>query len=177
LKKELKENRWSINKSTSFFCTAGVGFDAHIAGEFAASTKRGLVTYFKTTVKEFFGYKPNHYKISIDDKLIETEAFLITIANAGQWGNDVYIAPEAELSDGILNMSILKPFSLFAIPMIGIKLFSKKIHTSIQLQSERGKIITIEFNGILPVHFDGEPIQVDSKLTIQVIPLALNIIC
>lgn len=160
-----------------FFCTAGVGFDAHIANEFAISTKRGVVTYFKTTVKEFFGYKPNDYKINIDGKIIETKAFLITIANAGQWGNDVYIAPEAELSDGILNISILKPFSLFAIPMIGVKLFSKKIHTSIQLQSEKGKNIDIEFDGEFPVHFDGEPLKIANKLSIKISPLALKIIC
>jgi diacylglycerol kinase (ATP) len=160
-----------------FFCTAGVGFDAHIANEFATSTKRGFVTYFKTTVREFFSYKPNHYKITIDGKIFETDAFLITVANAGQWGNDVYIAPEAEINDGILNVSILKPFSNFGIPMIGIKLFSKKIHTSINLQSEKGKHIEIEFNGQLPVHFDGEPLLIKDKLSINVMPLALNVVC
>ena len=160
-----------------FFCTAGIGFDAHIANEFAASTKRGFVTYFKTTVKEFFSYSPSLYKITIDGKIIETKAFLITIANAGQWGNDVYIAPEAELNDGILNVSILKPFSNFAVPMIGIKLFSKKIHTSISLQSEKGTHIDIEFNGELPVHFDGEPITAKDKLSIRVNPLALKVVC
>ena len=160
-----------------FFCTAGVGFDAHIANEFATSTKRGFVTYFKTTVKEFFSYTPSLYEINIDGKIIETKAFLITIANAGQWGNDVYIAPEAELNDGILNISILRPFSNFAIPMIGIKLFSKKIHTSISLQSEKGKQIEIKFNGDLPVHFDGEPITATNKLSISIMPLALKIVC
>jgi diacylglycerol kinase (ATP) len=160
-----------------FFCTAGIGFDAHIANEFATSTKRGFVTYFTTTIKEFFNYSPSLYKITIDGKIIETKAFLITIANAGQWGNDVYIAPEAELNDGILNVSILKPFSNFAIPMIGIKLFSKKIHTSISLQSEKGKHIEIEFNSVLPVHFDGEPITATNKLSISVMPLALRVVC
>lgn len=160
-----------------FFCTAGIGFDAHIANEFATSTKRGFVTYFKTTVKEFFSYSPSLYKINIDGKIIETKAFLITIANAGQWGNDVYIAPEAELNDGILNVSILKPFSNFAIPMIGIKLFSKKIHTSVSLQSEKGKHIDIEFTGELPVHFDGEPITATNKLSISVMSLALKVVC
>ena len=160
-----------------FFCTAGIGFDAHIANEFATSTKRGFVTYFTTTIKEFFNYSPSLYKITIDGKIIETKAFLITIANASQWGNDVYIAPEAELNDGILNVSILKPFSNFAIPMIGIKLFSKKIHTSISLQSEKGKHMEIEFTGKLPVHFDGEPITATNKLSISVTPLALKIVC
>ncbi len=99
------------------------------------------------------------------------------MANAGQWGNDIYIAPEAELNDGILNLSILKPFSNFAIPVIGIKLFSKKIHTSMSLQSEKGKQIDIEFTGELPVHFDGEPITAKNNLSISVMPLALKVVC
>lgn len=160
-----------------FFCTAGIGFDAHIANEFASSTKRGFMTYFNTSVKEFFGYKPAKFKITVDGRSIETKAFLITVANAGQWGNDVYIAPEAELADGVLNISILKPFTMAAMPMIGIKLFSKKIHTSLSLVSEKGKEIAIEFEGELPVHYDGEPILAKSKLSITVMPLALNIVC
>lgn len=161
----------------SFFCTAGVGFDALIANKFASSTKRGFATYFKTSVSEFFNYSPYHYKITIDGRVIETKAFLVTIANAGQWGNDVYIAPEAELHDGILNVSILKPFSAISIAGIGIKLFSKKIHKSLSLISEKGTDIEIEFNGELPVHYDGEPILVKDKLSIKVMPLALNIVC
>ncbi|MBI3519504.1 MAG: diacylglycerol kinase family lipid kinase [Bacteroidetes bacterium] len=160
-----------------FFCTAGVGFDAHIANEFATSTKRGFITYFKTSVKEFFKYTPSLYKITVDGKVIETKAFLITVANAGQWGNDVYIAPEAELNDGILNVSILKVFPKTAIPMIGVKLFSKQIHTSVRLHSEKGKEISIEFEGQLPVHFDGEPLSVKENLNIRVMPLALRIVC
>jgi YegS/Rv2252/BmrU family lipid kinase len=176
-KAQIKKIDGALINNHPFFCTAGVGFDAHIANEFATSTKRGFVTYFKTTVKEFFSYSPGLYKITIDGRIIETKAFLITIANAGQWGNDVYIAPEAELSDGILNVSILKPFSKFMIPMIGIKLFSKKIHNSNYLISEKGKQINIEFNGELPVHYDGEPLLVKDKLSISIMPLALNVVC
>ncbi len=160
-----------------FFCTAGVGFDALIANKFAISTKRGFATYFKTTLNEFFSYSPSNYKLTVDGRVTETKAFLITIANAGQWGNNVYIAPEAELNDGILRISILKPFSYLSIPGIGIKLFSKKIHKSVNLISDKGTHIEIEFDGELPVHYDGEPILVKNKLTIKVMPLALNVVC
>lgn len=161
----------------AFFCTAGIGFDAHIAHEFASSSKRGFMTYFTTTLKEFFSYTSQSYKISIDGQVIETKAFLITIANAGQWGNDVFIAPLAELSDGVLNISILKPFSYFSIPLIGIKLFSKKIHTSNLLQSEKGKQIDISFHGELPVHYDGEPMMASESISISIMPLALKVVC
>lgn len=159
-----------------FFCTAGIGFDAHIAHLFSSSTKRGFFTYITTTIKAFFGYKPFEYRLIIDDHPFSVKAFLITIANAGQWGNDVYIAPKAVMDDGILNVSILKPFSLFQALVIAIKLFGRKIHTSSALISKSGKEIVIEFDGELPVHYDGEPILMRNNISINVIPQALQII-
>ncbi len=160
-----------------FFCTAGIGFDAHIANIFAISSKRGFSTYFKTSIKEYFNYKPNEYTLVVDGQQTHVKAFILTIANAGQWGNDVYISPEAELNDGILRVSVLKPFSNFSIPSIGLKLFTKKIHTSSHFISLKGKSIQITFEGNLPVHFDGEPIAVKDKIDIKVIPLSLNVVC
>ncbi len=160
-----------------FFCTAGVGFDAHIADKFASSTKRGFSTYFKTTVQEYFSYQPNNYLIKVDDAVKQTQAFLITIANAGQWGNNVYIAPNAVIDDGILHVSILKPFSKLAIPSVTAKLLSKKIHQSNYFESMDGKHIEIKFRGQLPAHYDGEPLLANETITISVNPLSLAIVC
>ncbi len=163
--------------SHPFFCTAGIGFDALIAHKFAESTERGFVTYFKTSVKEFINYKPINYSITVDGNKIETPAFLITVANAGQWGNDVYIAPAAKLNDGLFHLSILKPFPFLTFPIFGIKLFSKKVHTFKYLESIIGKKIVIEFENELPAHYDGEPLLAKGKVSIEMFPLSLNIIC
>lgn len=160
-----------------FFCTAGIGFDALIAHKFAESTKRGFVTYFKTSVREFMKYKPLTYSIHVDGNTIKTPAFLITVANAGQWGNDVYIAPAAKLNDGLFHVSILKPFPLITFPLFGVKLFSKKAHTFKYLESILGKKIDIEFENELPAHYDGEPLVALGKINIDMFPLSLHIIC
>ena len=161
----------------AFFCTAGIGFDALIAHKFAESTKRGFVTYFKTSVREFFKYKPLNYIINVDEKIIKTPAFLITVANAGQWGNDVYIAPAAKLNDGLFHISILKPFPLMTLPFFGVKLFSKKADTFKYLESIIGKKVEIEFDHQLPAHYDGEPLVANGKISIEMFPLSLRIIC
>lgn len=160
-----------------FFCTAGIGFDALIAHKFAESSKRGFVTYFKTSVREFFKYKPLNYIINVDEKIIKTPAFLITVANAGQWGNDVYIAPAAKLNDGLFHISILKPFPLITFPLFGVKLFSKKADTFKYLESIIGKKVDIEFDHQLPAHYDGEPLIANGKISIEMFPLSLRIIC
>jgi YegS/Rv2252/BmrU family lipid kinase len=160
-----------------FFCTAGIGFDALIAHKFAESTKRGFITYFKTSVREFFKYKPLTYSINVDGNLVKTIAFLITVANAGQWGNDVYIAPAAKLNDGLFHVSILKPFPLITFPFFGVKLFSKRADTFKYLESMIGKKIEIEFDHQLPAHYDGEPLVANGKISIEMFPFSLRIIC
>lgn len=161
----------------SFFCTAGIGFDAHIAEKFAASTTRGFWTYFKTTFKEYFNYKPNTYQIEIDGKTHQIQAFLITIANAGQWGNDVYIAPFADMQDELFHISILKPFPKYSILGVGIKILNKNIHQSPRFQSLEGKHIKISYQGTLPVHFDGEPTTFSNQIEITMQPGSLKVVC
>lgn len=176
-KAQIKTIDSGLVNNIPFFCTAGIGFDALIADKFASSTKRGFATYFKTTVKEYFSYKPNNYKLVVDSQTKNTNAFLITVANAGQWGNDVYIAPNAKIDDGILHVSILKPFSNLAIPGVASKLLSKKIYQSNYFESLDGKNIEIYFDGELPAHFDGEPLTVNNKITFNIVPLSLKVIC
>jgi len=166
----------SIN-NTPFFCTAGVGFDALIATKFATSSKRGFATYVKTTVREYFGYKPHSYTVQIDGKTFKTRAFLITVANAGQWGNNVYIAPHASMNDGLLHVTVLKPFTKMALPLIVTRLMARKINTSPKFKSYDGKKIEISFHGELPAHFDGEPMTAKGHISIEIKPLALNVVC
>jgi diacylglycerol kinase (ATP) len=162
--------------SKPFFCTCGVGFDAHIGNKFASSTKRGFNTYLKETVNSFFSYKPKKYKIKIDGEKIKTRAFLITAANAGQYGNDVYIAPKADITDGLLDICILMPFPKIKAFGLGFKLFKRTIDKSNYVKTIQGKEITIKRKKKGEVHLDGEPDIMDKKLKIRIIPKGLNVI-
>ena len=158
-----------------FFCTCGVGFDARIAKKFAKQNTRGLKTYIKTTLKEYFKYKPKTYKLKIDGEKYNRKAFLITIANAGQYGNNVYIAPKSEIDDGFLEVCIIKPFPLVISVFIGIRLFTKFIHGSKYLETVRGR--KIEFRNIKnrQFHIDGDPIKLKGPVHINIIPKALKV--
>jgi diacylglycerol kinase (ATP) len=50
----------------SFFCTSGVGFDAHIALLFAKSKTRGLWTYVKITIEQLLKYKAKQYTLEMN---------------------------------------------------------------------------------------------------------------
>ncbi len=158
-----KIDRGRMN-NRSFFCTAGIGFDARIGKLFAESETRGFWTYGKMTVREFRNYVPENYSIDIDGKKIERTAFLVTIANAGQYGNNAWIAPKANAADGILHVSILKPFRWWNMIGIARKMFGKKLDSSKFLETFTGKKIIIARKNEGPTHYDGEPDQMGTEL-------------
>lgn len=170
-----KIDRGKIN-NRSFFCTAGVGFDAKIGKLFAESKTRGFWTYGKMTIKEFRNYIPENYVIDIDGKKIEREAFLIAVGNGGQYGNNAWIAPKANAADGILNVSILKPFKFRQAISIANKMFGKKLDTSKFLETYTGKKIIITRKSEGPMHFDGEPDEMGKELIVTIDPGILNVV-
>lgn len=168
---------YGLINNMPFFCTCGVGFDALIGEKFAQSKGRGLSNYVKTTIREYFNYKPEMYQITIDNKKkINCPAFLITFANGSQYGNNAYIAPHADISDGKLDMCILSPFKLYEAPGIGIRLFAKNIDKSSLMHSERASNIILERASEGVVHFDGEPSRMGKKLEISLINKGLNVL-
>ena len=62
-----------------YFCTAGVGFDAHVAHLFANAGKRGLMTYVKIILKTFFRTKSKIFKLSLTNKSYRYQPFLLRL--------------------------------------------------------------------------------------------------
>ena len=110
-----------------FFCTCGVGFDAFVSLKFADSGKRGLLTYLENTLHESLTYQPETYEIENEEGTVKYKAFLIACGNASQYGNNAYIAPQASLTDGLMDVTILEPFTVLDVPSLSFQLFNKTI--------------------------------------------------
>lgn len=166
---------YGLINDTPFFCTAGIGFDAHIGHHFANLSGRGFQNYIRTILKEFLSYKPQPYKLSNELIQVEKDAFLITAANASQWGNNAFIAPGASVQDGLLDIMVVSPFPKFLSPAYGIMLFSKMIDKSHFVETFRVSNLLIEREKSGYVHYDGEPTSMGKEITLRVEPSALNI--
>lgn len=159
-----------------FFNMAGIGFDAHISAAFANDKTRGLQGYVKTIVKEISSYQPQTYQIEIDGVSYTRDAFVISIANSSQYGNNVFISPASSTSDGLLDVCIIKTFPLYKIPVLVYQMLRAKTHQSTMVEIIRGRHIVITRNKEDSIHLDGESFLMDKEITIEVLPLALNII-
>ncbi|GAA4783817.1 YegS/Rv2252/BmrU family lipid kinase [Olivibacter ginsenosidimutans] len=161
----------------AFFNVAGMGFDALISNRFAENLTRGPVGYLKIVLQEISRYRPQSYTLNIDGKILNREAFMISIANSPQYGNNAYIAPGATADDGLLDVCIIKQFPLLQFPVMIYHLFSRTAHQSEYVEIIKGKHIVIERETAGPVHLDGEPLELDRKLTIDVLPSSLKVVC
>ena len=159
-----------------FFNMAGMGFDAHISSLFAKKKIRGFAGYMQTTFAAIANYKPQVYSLEIDGQLMEREAFMLSIANSSQFGNNAHVAPAASLTDGLLDVCIIKPFPLWHFPVMGWHMFAKTADKSRYVEIIKAEKIHIVRQYAGPVHLDGEPEEMGRTIEIQVKPLSLMVL-
>ena len=159
-----------------FFCTCGVGFDAFLSLKFADSGKRGLLTYLDNTLHESLTYQPETYEIENEAGTVKYKAFLIACGNASQYGNNAYITPQASLTDGLMDITILEPFTVLDVPSLSFQLFNKTINQNSRIKTMRAKKIKIRRSQPGVFHYDGDPIMGSENLEVEIIPKGLNII-
>ena len=159
----------TLNDDT-FVCTAGMGFDAEIADRYAQRTKRGALNYVKTAFQVYASYKSIRCTIEIDGMIIEEDVFVITCANASQYGNNAFIAPHASLQDGLLDITVIKPFSPLESPIVGGSLFTKTVDKNRHVDTYRARQVKIHSSLPRVYHIDGEPMSMISDMTVTCHP-------
>lgn len=161
---------------TSFFCTCGLGFDAFVSLKFANAGKRGLLTYLEKTLQESLKYEPETYELETEDGTSKYKAFLIACGNASQYGNNAYIAPQATLTDGLLDVTILEPFTVLDVPSLSYQLFNKTIDQNSRIKTFRCKKLRIHRTKPGVVHFDGDPMQAGEDVDVEIIKKGLRVV-
>ena len=155
---------------------AGAGFDAHIGHLFARATKRGFSSYTRITVGELLRYKAMEYEISGDSGTFTMPAFLVSFANGTQWGNNAIIAPHASVSDGRLDVAIMRKIAPYEIPSLAFRMFNGSIDKASALQHLKGKRFILRRDHEGPVHLDGEPHMEGKELVVEVDPKSLLVL-
>ncbi len=162
-----------------FFITCGFGFEAEVTHNFNARKSRGLIGYVKEVLKLYPLYSSAKYRLQYNQKEKKRDAFSITIANSSQYGNNAVIAKDASVSDGLLDLCVIKNYPKLFGPQLGLSLFLQNLHNSSFYRAE--KVTELELNleieaREINAHIDGEAIHVDLPARIVCIPNALNIL-
>lgn len=150
-----------------FFCTFGMGFDAAVSHRFARQSRRGIFSYIKSAISEYVQFRPQTYTVSANGKLLTEKAFLIAVCNASQWGNNAYIAPEASITDGLLDITIVHSGTAIDTAVMGMDIFTGYISKNTMVHTFRAPACVIYRNGEGEAHIDGEPMMMDDILDVK----------
>lgn len=173
---EVHDLDYGIINGLPFFCTCGMGFDAFISMKFAMSGKRGPISYAENVLKEGLSYQPETYEIIDETGKKRHKAFLISCANASQYGNNAYIAPQASMSDGLLDVIIMEPFDLLDAPQISIDLFNKTLDKNSKIKTFKAKQIHVHREKPGCIHYDGDPTMADADVDISLVSKGIRIV-
>ncbi len=167
---------YGLANGRMFVSTCGTGFDAVVADQFAGSNKRGFATYLQNTIREAFNYTPQTYHLVGDGLDVTHKAFLITFANANQWGYEALIAPKASVQDGKMDIMLMSSHAILGSASLALRLFAGSIDDSHFMDTLRAKEITLEREEAAPFHIDGDPVEMEKDIHIQIVPDGMRVL-
>ena len=183
----------SVN-GVPFFCTSGIGYDARVCSEYTKAGTRGLVTYVEKSIAEYFTYHSRWYRIKTEHGEIIRRAFVITFANANQWGNNFHVAPHASVKDGLMDMVIIHPIQFLHAIIMPSQILGYRFDRNPDVEVIRcrkaevsrlpGQLEKTPYpveghdvdRAVMEAHYDGEPLLSGPDLVAEVHPDSLHVI-
>ena len=153
-----------------FLNGVGIGFDGAVVESMGnrRMVSAGHVAYLYTVIKKIFSYKYLRVRITTDDLQWAGDTFMITIANGSRYGGGFLVAPNANISDHLLDLIVLRKVPVlkrfFYLPRV-----ERGKHFSLAIIQKRITTITIESDVEMIAHADGELMR-NKKFEIRIQP-------
>ncbi len=158
-----------------FFCTAGLGFDAHVSQHFAQAGSRGLSTYLQVTLREYRRYRPVAVQIDLDGQQLATDCYVLAFANASQYGNNAYIAPLADLRDGLLDVCLIDALPVGRAFRVSLAMALGTLPQSKAAEYFRVARGSVRAAAPIGFHVDGDYLGHATEFVVELLPLALAV--
>lgn len=160
----------------SFINVAGLGFDGLISYKVKKGIIRGIWMYLKTIFVEMFSYNPIDIDFTIENKDYSGSFATIAIANGRFYGNNFQVAPGAQITDGLLDIVMIKKTKLIYYLLNAYRFLNGSIYHSKIVDHIQAKSIKILNTKNLYYHIDGEGNTGANDIVISIVPSSLNVI-
>ena len=143
-----------------FINAVGIGFDAQVAADVQARRRLpGLAGYVVAVLRALTRWSSPPVRIRADDRLLyDGPLMFATVGNGVASGGTFYLTPDADLTDGLLDLCIVKEAPLLRILFMLPRAMRPASWTAPEVVRARGKDVRVEVEAPLPVHADGEVI-------------------
>jgi diacylglycerol kinase (ATP) len=148
------------------------GFDALVNGRANAwSWPKGSMRYPLATLMELRVFSPLRYRLSIDGQVRELDAMFVAIGNTACYGGGMRICPDANPTDGMLDVTIIHPVSRLKLLRLLPLMYSGRFAKDRCVERMQAREITVEGPGLVG-YGDGELISA-APLRVSVVPRAV----
>jgi YegS/Rv2252/BmrU family lipid kinase len=159
-----------------FLCIASCGFDSdanRIANE--ARFIRGGAVYAYAALRALAGWKPATFKLTLDGEPSEVTGYSVAVANSKAYGGGMFVAPDAELDDGLLDVVTTADVGKFRFLRNLPKVFDGSHIRNEEVVVRRATEVHIEADRPFAVYADGDHLA-DLPVTVSLLPQALRVL-
>ncbi len=159
-----------------FLHLCDIGFNARIVKLFNKGSSRGLLSYMRFTIKEFYKYKTSYYEITTDNGEFRGKAFMVTVANSNQFGSNLTINPGGLVDDGLFEVIVIKKFPRKKALRLFLHLLFKRINFSPYCIILKCREANISCKKKKILQYDGEIAEEVQHVKIKINPQNLKVI-
>jgi YegS/Rv2252/BmrU family lipid kinase len=160
-----------------FLCIASCGFDSEanrIANE--AKVIRGNLVYAYAAFRTLAAWKPAAFKVVVDGGApFEFKGYSVAVGNSQAFGGGMFVAPNAVLDDGLLDVITVSDVSKLRYISNLPKVFKGEHIQNEEVTEMRGATIEISADRNFAVYADGEHLT-DLPATLRTLTRALKVI-
>jgi YegS/Rv2252/BmrU family lipid kinase len=159
-----------------FLGIVSVGFDSE-ANRLANETTfmRGNLVYAYAALRTLLGWKPGRFTIRVGEESNRFSGYSVSVANSRAFGGGMFIAPDAELDDGELDIVTVGEVGKLRFVGNLPKVFKGTHVDEEEVRVFRASQLELSASRPFPVYADGEHLT-DLPASLRVLPRALSVL-
>jgi YegS/Rv2252/BmrU family lipid kinase len=160
----------------TFVGVASCGFDSE-ANRIANETRliRGNLVYAYAALRALAAWRHATFTLGIDGESVTMRGWTVAAANSKAYGGGMYVAPDAELDDGLLDVLTWSASSKLQLLSLMPRVFKGTHVKAKEVTVRRAREVTIAADRPFTVYADGDPIG-ELPVTIRALPAAVRVI-
>jgi YegS/Rv2252/BmrU family lipid kinase len=161
---------------TCFLGILSAGIDSDV-NRIALETRLKLGTFVYTygTLRALIGWKEAGWQLTVDGESREFAGYSVAVCNSGVFGGGMYLAPDAKLDDGLLDVVLIARQSKRAY-LQGLPRVFKGTHLEHPaITLLQGREVTFGADRPFTAYADGDPVA-ELPTTVRALPSALRVV-
>jgi YegS/Rv2252/BmrU family lipid kinase len=160
-----------------FLLMAGVGFDAAVTRAVLPAAKRrfGLIAYAVEALRAASDVRGTRVRLVLDGRPINSRVLMIVIGNSRLYGAFLQITHHASLTDGLLDVAVIKGETIRSAPLHLLSILLRRYHLNPDINYYRAREVQLTSVTPLAVQLDGDPVGT-TPMTFRAEPHALQVL-